>query len=135
MAACLFFAGCGQSYDVAPVSGRITWDGQPAAHVGVLFQPMTEGPGDPGPGSHGTTDADGRYTLRTVEPDRPGAVVGRHRIRITPPAQQEYDPMDDLGAPSAVRLPPHFLDGSIEFTIPRGGTNQADLELHTNPSR
>ncbi len=133
-ALCVTAAGCGPAYDVVPVSGRVTWDGQPAANVGVLFQPVSEEPGDPGPGSFGTTDAEGRFTLRLVEPDRPGAVVGRHRVRITPPAQQEYDPMDDLGAPGNLRLPPHFLDGSIEVTIPPGGTDQADIELQTVPT-
>lgn len=127
-AVCLAAAGCGPGYQTAPVSGQVTWEGEPLAGWGVSFQPISDSPADPGPGSHGTTDAEGRYTLRTVEPDRPGAVVGRHRVRITPPAGG-HDPMDDVGDPRAIQPPAHFLDGSIEFTVPPGGTGEADFHL------
>ncbi len=55
-------------------------------------------------------------------------MVGRHRVRITPPSAG-YDPMDDLGDPRAIQPPSHFLDGSIEFSVPPGGTGEADFHL------
>ena len=132
-AVCVAVAGCGPGYEVVPVSGQVTWQGEPLAGWGVQFRPIAEGPAAPSPGSHGTTDTEGRYTLHLVDPDRPGGVVGRHRIQITPPGAAEQDPLDDLGDPHAIQFPPHFLDGSIEFTVLRGGTAEADLHLHRVP--
>lgn len=69
--------GCGQSGPkLVPVSGVVTLDGQPLSDAGILFQPIGGGP----PAS-GTTDASGRFTLRTQ--NRPGAVLGEHRVSIT----------------------------------------------------
>ncbi len=58
--------------------------------------------------------------------------LGRHRVRITPPTA-DSDPMDDLGDPQGIQPPPHFLDGSIEFTVPSGGTGEADFHLQAAP--
>ncbi len=132
-AACLAAAGCGPGYELVPVSGQVTWHGRPLAGWGVQFQPISDGPASPGPGSHGTTDAEGRYTLHLVDPDRPGAVVGRHRVRITPPASGD-DAQDDLGDPRAIQPPTHFLDGSIEFAVTGGGTAEADFHLGASVS-
>src|SRR5262249_34965527 len=75
--------GCGGGPKVAPVSGRVTLDGQPLAGASVNFQPLSDGNNlNPGPGSYGKTDADGRYSLRVVVDDRPGAFVGKHRVEI-----------------------------------------------------
>ena len=63
-------AGCadaGPKY--APVSGRVTLNGEPLAGVSVDFQPVAAGKdADPGPGSTGKTDKDGRFTLRSPPP-------------------------------------------------------------------
>ncbi len=41
--------------------------------------------------------------------------------------------MDDLGDPQAIQPPAHFLDGSIEFSVLRGGTGEADFHLQPAP--
>jgi hypothetical protein len=70
-------AGCGQSGpEVAPVSGRVTLDGQPIFEAEVLFQPD-----DRKSPSYGFTDRDGRYELgykRGVK----GALIGWHTVSI-----------------------------------------------------
>ena len=127
----LLLPGCGGTdYELAPVSGRVTLDGKPLAEAKVSFQPVA-GQSDqpnPGPGSYGTTDADGRYTLRTIEPDADGAVVGPHKVRLTgkmPP----QDPADDTAPVFKDVIPPQWRDGSQTFEVPPEGTDQADFEL------
>jgi len=78
--ALVFTAGC-DSHGLAPVSGRVTMDGKPLADVYVVFEPA-DGRPNPGMGSIGKTDADGHYSLHQIQPDRAGAVVGRHRVTI-----------------------------------------------------
>src|SRR5262245_13252044 len=78
-------AGCSnQPYKTAPVSGRITLNGQPVAGAAVMFQPVApDNNPNPGPGSTGVTDEQGHYTLKLVGKETSGAVVGKHKVRIT----------------------------------------------------
>jgi hypothetical protein len=129
---CLFLFGCGgRSYEVAPVSGRVTIQGKSAAGVHVSFQPVAEDKDDimPGPGSYAETDESGAYTLQTVEPTEPGAVVGTHRVRFTLLAENPEDVRDDVGLPIKRQLPERYGDGSMTFEVPPGGTDKADFEL------
>ena len=91
---CLFVAGCGSDgFSLAPVSGRVTVDGEPILGLRISFEPIG-GPGRPAPGpdSIAITDADGKYTLYTVrrQPARggrravPGAHLGTSRKRTRP---------------------------------------------------
>src|SRR5262249_29795995 len=74
--------GCG-SYKLAPVSGQVTLNGKPLPNAAVIFQPKRSATSTPGPGSYGKTDEQGRYSLRIVGQDRPGAVVGMHQVSIS----------------------------------------------------
>ena len=136
---CSLLLGCGRTdYEVAPVSGRLLLDGKPAAGYSVTFQPVAASPDETvvGPGSYGKTDAEGRYTLRVTTTDRPGAVVGRHRVSLSPPGTsvpaEESEDGVEMEDPSADWGPRHFYDGSIQFDVPEAGTDQADLDV---PSR
>lgn len=126
----LLVAGCGgPGYRLAPVSGRVTLDGKAVPGAHVVFQPVAHGERDPnpGPGSHGLTDAEGRFVLETAESARPGAVVGEHVVRIRsgrPEAER-----DDVGSAAPDPLPPASRDGSLRFTVPAGGTSEADFAL------
>ena len=127
--------GCGDDLNVVPVSGRITVDGKPFAGAHINTQPVAsdmENP-NPGPGSFGTTDTDGRYTLELATPSEPGAVVGKHRVTIIMEKDAHTDnPADDRYHPPSVQLPPWFGDGkSIFIEVPEGGTDSANLELST----
>jgi len=118
--------GCGGP-NVAPVSGRVTLNGQPLAGAHVTFQPVSPGPNirPEVAGSAGRTDAAGRYTLRLVEPDRPGALVGEHRVAISTAAGPDSDGV----APKGERVPKAWRDGSKRFEVPAGGTSAANFEL------
>ena len=75
----LFVAGCGggaERPEIAPVSGRVTYQGQSVEGAKVTFR--TEG--SPRVGT-GITNADGEYKLTTFDTND-GAVVGEHRVTI-----------------------------------------------------
>jgi hypothetical protein len=135
----LFVAGCSsEPYKIAPVSGVVTVDGKPVPKAAVMFQPIaTEGHLNPGPGSFGITDSEGRYTLELVGKKTRGVVVGKHKVRIEN-YNEPGDPTDDRPRPrvkAAIPIPPKYnvLDPKlqIEFEVPSGGTDKADFALTT----
>ena len=121
-------AGCGRGGAV-PVSGRVTLNGQPLANVHVSFQPIAAGKDhNPGGGSYGITDADGRFTLRLVETDVAGAVAGKHRVEVTPRNTDDDADRRGKGAPTGV--PARYNRNSeLTFEVPAGGTDKADFVL------
>jgi hypothetical protein len=132
-------AGCGDSKH-APVSGRVLVDGKPKKDLIVLFQPIgsDENP-NPGKGSSGRTDEDGRYTL-TVDDSTSGAVVGKHRVAIfTALADSELriDPetgSEDGAAPpkSKESIPPKYNDMTeLTYEVSPEGTDRANFDLKT----
>ena len=129
LVSCLGVIGCGgPGYELASVSGRITLNGKPIPDVHVSFQPSQEGNAEPGPGSFGKTDADGRYSLRTVtEPPADGALVGLHVITLRASSPESLK-TDEAVAP-AVMLPVQAVNGSLSFEVPPEGTDQADINL------
>jgi hypothetical protein len=124
-------AGCGGGpYKLARVSGRVTLNGQPLVHAAVSFQPLvTEGKINPGPGSGGFTDSDGRYTLKLVGTETAGAVLGKHKVRIT--LTHEENTADDRPKRSKQKqLPARYNSRTeLEYEVPGGGTDAADFKL------
>jgi hypothetical protein len=135
LAALFILCGCSQEpYTLAPVSGKVTLDGQPLADAYVSFQPL-EGR-DPGPGSYGKTDAQGEYTLKVVGKDRDGAVVGKHRVAISLPsggtAANPSKPLADAPGAPKERLPAKYnIRSELTCDVPKGGTKAADFVLQS----
>jgi hypothetical protein len=139
--------GCGGTGNLAPVSGQVKVDGKPYPNAYVTFQPRgTKGNANPGRGSVGITDNDGRYTLK-YDDGRPGAIIGTHIIRITS-MQPSDDPsrfkVTDAGSsdgddPDGVLarrgLKPEVIpldwnsDSTREFEVKSGGTDKADFDI------
>lgn len=81
--------GCSSRTDrpeTAEVTGTVTLDGQPLANVLVVFGP------EEGRSSFGYTDEEGRYRLVYLPPNDYGAKIGRHKVSITTPVEDESDP-------------------------------------------
>ena len=126
-------AGCQPAARVAPVSGRVTLDGKPLSGVHVSFEPIArEGSLEAGGGSYAITDADGKYTLLLVDGERPGAVVGKHRVAFTARSQVPDDIDLPVRPPPSVTVPDRFSRNStLTFDVPASGTSAANFELES----
>ncbi len=124
------FSGCGRQ-NVATVSGRVTVDGKPAADCSVMFTLVTNGNGA-SISAVGVTDAEGRYTLKTLE-NTPinGAGIGENRVILKwidkeyPFTWIEHKAPKRKSAPYA--LPLQARSGKMRFTVPADGTENADF--------
>lgn len=124
----MFIAGCGNSGAV-PVSGKVTYNGQPVANANVIFTPKNGRP------AVGKTDAEGKYTLSNVGKDD-GAVEGVQTVTITP----NYDqPPPMIGTPEAKKwkppkapFPARYGDpktSNLTATVTRGDKEPINFEL------
>jgi hypothetical protein len=93
-------AGCGPDYpETAPVTGRVTWQGEPVVSGDVMFYP------EEGRIARGAIQSDGSYTLTTFQSED-GALLGTHQVaidasRVENPGPQAKSMMDEYN----VRLP------------------------------
>jgi hypothetical protein len=135
----LALTGCGESGPkYVPVSGVVTLDGKPYGDAVVVFQPKaTEGNMNPGRGSAGETDAQGRFVLKTDD-GKLGAVVGKHLVRVqTRGLVLQFDPATGSpdNAPTNVKIDPIPAEWNTmsdkEFVVPPGGTDKADFHITT----
>ncbi len=126
----LVAVGCGrQGPTLLPVSGVVTLDGRPVAEAGLIFTPVEEGPV-----ASGSTDAQGRFQLRTV--NEFGAVAGEHLVTVT---KQETTGLGDFGAvgPEGVKTIWHVPEkysnrktSGLQYTIgPDSDNDTVRIEL------
>lgn len=139
--------GCGGSSKYAKVSGVVTLDGRPYKNAIVSFQPMaSKGNPNPGRGSAGLTDENGRFTLRSDDGYN-GAVIGKHRIRIRtkvddpgavvdPSVGSDDDPFPGGKKKIVEPIPSEWFADHTEkeFTVPPGGTDKADFDIVSKPA-
>lgn len=146
--ACALVAGCGGGPKVVAVSGVVKVDGQPYKNAVVTFQPVaTEGNPNPGLGSNAETDDQGRFTLIQAD-GKAGAVVGLHRVRIQTkreagvtffdPGTGSADSDPSAGKKGKAVIDPIPIEwygdvGRKEFTVPAGGTDQANFDITSDP--
>jgi hypothetical protein len=126
--------GCGGS-QVVPVSGRVTLDDKPVANGTVVFQPISEEP-NPGPGSHGKTDAEGKFTLELTTGKKAGALLGLHKVVITAYEGEDEVPSSGPDMVFRKRILPDPANGSdrVTFEVPQGGTTEANFDFRSlNP--
>ncbi len=130
-AAALGCVGGGPKY--VPVSGVVTLNGKPLAGATVTFSPIAP-PGEvnAGDGSAGKTNDAGEFTLTTSR-GAPGALVGKHKVRIFALARQvgtgdERPPRG--GWPTKDKVPARYNERTeLEFEVKPDGPNKADLPL------
>ncbi len=107
---CMF--GCADPYApaTAPVDGRVLLDGKPLADALVSFTPRT------GSASEARTDAEGRFTL-AMKDGKPGAVVGRHEVRVVAHYQMKEGSQGVRDFDSGDQLVRDVQPGSNDFTF------------------
>lgn len=116
-----FLTGCNKSpYEMAPVRGTVTVDGQPMTHGKVMFAPAAkQGELNPGKPAFGRIQSDGSFVLSTYDDDD-GAVVGEHGVTVI----SGDDAPADKNIPKFSRLlVPHRV------TVVAGQDNQIDIQL------
>ena len=131
----LTLVGCNSSkFELAPVSGTVTLDGEPVADARVIFEPQRTGEAalSAGPSSNGVTDESGRYSLlTTVEEDR-GAVVGKHTVTISTYLAEIDRSRDTSRIIRKEEIPARYAEpGALTFEVSSEGTDKADFELKT----
>jgi hypothetical protein len=93
--------GPGNGLNLAKVSGKVTYKGEPVKNGTVFFRP-DEAKGTVGPAAVGSITSNGSYVMST-ESAGDGVIVGHHKVGITgvePVAastEEEYDPEKDAG--------------------------------------
>ncbi|HET6572813.1 MAG TPA: hypothetical protein VFG68_04365 [Fimbriiglobus sp.] len=143
--AAALLAGCSGGPDLARVSGVVKLDGKPYPNAVVSFQPIGGGDMNPGKGSMGVTDANGRYEL-LYDGRTKGAVPGKHAVRIsTMPGRGTDEPPPETGTPDGI-IEPKGAKPNLEFDpipmewnekstktydVPAEGTDQANFDIVT----
>jgi len=112
-------AGCGhESYDVAPVHGIVSVDGQPLFQGKVMFAPVAKGEGNPGRPAWSKIEPDGAYRLTTFRKSD-GAVIGEHWVTII---NSEEELPEDVPEFARFMVPK-------QVTVAPGKDNKIDIEL------
>ena len=114
MIALMLLSGCGGP-TIAPVRGRVTWNGKPVKDAMVTFspRPKSEDDKEPGKPATGQSDADGNFVLSTYKP-YDGAQVGMHQVTIS---------LDDANPARAKR------STRMELEV-KPGENELNIEIH-----
>lgn len=125
--------GCGGGpYELAPVSGTVTLNGEPLADATVSYEPMRAADKEVvGPGSVGKTDEAGKYELETYKQET-GAVVGKHKVRISTfkSVLEDIKNSDAVKVVSQEKVPWNYnRHSSLSVKVPSDGTDTADFAL------
>lgn len=122
--------GCGEKVPVekapplAPVSGKVTMDGQPAPGVAVTFTPIGQTSGN---GAYGSTDSEGNFKLQYRTGDA-GVPPGDYAVVFSKLTQPDGSPIPegqtaaDVGA--LEQIPERYRQTEkpqFPVTVPEGG--------------
>ena len=126
-------AACSRSpVALANVSGKVLLDGQPLAGGVINFQPIASGTGtNGGPGSTARIGPEGRFSLTTIR-GAPGAVVGKHRVKIYSSSPESPATADRSSPAERERVPAAYnYKSNLTFDVPAAGTETADFLITT----
>lgn len=122
------FTGCAGETGPAlvPVSGTLLVDGRAVPGVSVMFVP-DNAKGTSGPASVGVTATDGSFTL-TAPGNRPGAIVGHHRVTAA-------CPFDPAGGSSASGVAADASAARCSIPTSYGDPSRTPLEVEVVADR
>lgn len=110
-------AGCSkQEFELAQVTGLVTYDGRPLPRANVVFQPK----GGVGTTSIGFTNDQGRYELRFSRREK-GAIVGGHEVAINVWPTEEN--------PKPIKVPSRYNTATELSAEVSPGSNTCNFEL------
>lgn len=125
----LFLSGCGGSGGLpcGPVSGKITYNGQPVKKVGVYFKPVSNKPEEAGKMGSGATDEQGNYQISTYTVGgNDGAVIGKNKVFFSA-GTADWSGKTAAKPPVPVKYLAPDTSG-LEFEVKRG-KNTIDIDL------
>jgi hypothetical protein len=109
------FLGCNKKYDIVPLKGTLTYDGQPVPDLIVRFEPAVGRPSD------SFTDANGSFDM-SYTIDRMGVEVDSHKVTVIwPPKDGQAN-----SKPSALQqkvLADFKTHGPLDVTIDKPQSN------------
>ena len=114
----LFFSS--PATPLGTVTGQVTLNGSPLSAATVEFTPAVGSP------SYGVTDSSGRYTLSYL-PEKPGAALGQHTVRITTYNWITYSNGSKREIPE--RVPERYNAASTLTATVEAGSQQLDWKL------
>jgi hypothetical protein len=128
---CLSASGCDTSpYQLAPVHGTVTLDGQPLSGANVMFAPRARGDEtNVGKPAFGRLQSDGSYVLGTYS-DEDGAVVGEHSVTIIRVDGDTKIAVRQQPAPNHPKFSRLPVPGT--FTVAAGQDNRIDIAITGN---
>lgn len=121
-------SGCSDSggFAVAPVRGKVTFDGQPVQGGVITFRPVAaqaDASREAGKPASGEVGNDGTFVLSTYG-TQDGAVVGRHQVSYTP-MSKGAESYEDTPEPSPyIGLVPESAEVEVQ-----SGANQIEIKL------
>jgi hypothetical protein len=121
-------SGCsgGGGFAVAPVRGKVTFDGQPVQGGVITFRPVAaqaDAAREAGKPASAEVGNDGTFVLSTYG-SQDGAVVGRHQVTYTP-VSKGAESYEDTPAPSPyIGLVPEPAEVEV-----KSGANQIEIKL------
>ncbi len=111
-------AGCGgglEKFPTAPVTGTVLCNGSPVEMAIVYFEPLREGDSPGGKQGYALTDSNGRFTISTYGKED-GAVIGKHRVRVGPPARSDWE-CDCITNEERDVMQVDIVDGENDFEV------------------
>jgi hypothetical protein len=122
----LVVVGCGDGQPKTyPVTGTVTYQGQPVEGAQVMFTPTA------GRAAEGTTDSAGKFTLTTLK-SGDGALAGAHRVSITKIVTQASKDPDNPYGTSTNALPPRYANPAqspLQKDVSASGPNDFTFDL------
>lgn len=120
----LALAGCGDGSNLVPVTGTLTYKGNPVTNAYIDFTPEQGRP------SWGQTDDQGRFKLE-YDGKHKGAVVGKHKVSVRVGPQTTADREPGMAPPQSKEMAAFFdkysfTNSKIEVVIDK---NTKDLKL------
>lgn len=120
--------GCGPR--TVTVSGKVTFMGEPAKDISVVFEPISQA-AIAQPLASGMTDAEGNYSLELAgSKKKNGAMPGEYAVFFTwidPNADPSPESAGYKENPCPYKIPDKARLGYVRFTVPDRGPCTADF--------
>lgn len=127
--------GSGFKANIAPVTGTVTVDGEPAEGLLVMFEPLGNNAAsdkntDVGKASTGVTDASGKFELSYADGGK-GAVVGKHLVKVMTMMGEGGGADPDAVPASKYKIPARYNTESGRLEDVKEGENSITIEIKT----